>query len=67
MSQIFTIAAVGASLIAGARLARRALERSAAQRQKEDFAKRGDAAKSVGDLAPDPENGVYRPKRSPKT
>lgn len=62
MQSILTIAAVGASLVAGARLARRALDRSAAKRDKEDLAQRGDAAKTVGDLAKDAKTGVYRPK-----
>ena len=62
MQPLLTIAAVGASLFAGARLARRVLERGAEQRRKEDLARRGDSAKTVGDLAQDAKSGVYRPK-----
>jgi len=62
MPQFIAIAAIGAGLIAGARWARRALLNREVHRQQAEQRRRGDNARTVGDLTPDPESGVYRAK-----
>jgi hypothetical protein len=62
MPQFIAIAAIGAGLIAGARWARRAMLNREVHRQQAEHKRRGDTARTMGDLTADPENGVYRAK-----